>query len=166
MPKNIFQNPKFLIFGKFWPFLLGPKDLISYQDHSTWFFEIFDINILKIYQKLRPRWIFVLIFFSSLKRFLFWIFQIQSGISLEIDIFLRIIKNSVFDRFSKLDYQNLQKIMYYHLDKNSSILDQAKWVKINQKVKILDFGKYFWAKFKVFDPIIIRTFFFCIFLKN
>ena len=93
-------------------------------------------------------------------------FQIQSGISLEIDIFLRIIKNSVFDRFSKLDYQNLQKIMYYHLDKNSSILDQAKWVKIYQKVKILDFGKYFWATFKVFDPIIIRTFFFCIFLKN
>ena len=70
-------------------------------------------------------------------------FQIQSGISLEIDISLRIIKNSVFDRFSKLDYQNLQKIMYYDLDKNSGILDQAKWVEIDQKVKILDFGKHF-----------------------
>ena len=56
--------------------------------------------------------------------------------------------------------------MYYDLDKNSSILDQVKWVKIYQKVKILDFGKYFWAKFKVFDPIIMKTFFFCIFLKN
>jgi len=56
--------------------------------------------------------------------------------------------------------------MYYDLDKNSIILDQVKWVKIDQKVKILDFGKYFWAKFKVFDPIIMKTFFFCIFLKN
>ena len=33
--------------------------------------------------------------------------------------------------------------MYYDLDKNSGILDQAKWVEIDQKVKILDFGKYF-----------------------
>ena len=65
----------------------------------------------------------------------------------------------IFDRFSKCWYQNLQKIKYYDLDKKSSFLDKAKGVKIDQKFQILDFGKYFWAKFKVFDPIIIKTFF-------